>query len=146
MKVNAGKTKMMMLGGEEGLECEACVDGMWLDHVLEFKYFRFVLDESSTDEAECRRKVTSGRTVASAFRSLVNARCLPRECVRVLHESLVVHVLMYGSEKMICKEKERSKIRVVPIDSLRSLLCIRRMDKVLNKRVVRSVERGGRKN
>ena len=28
LKVNAGKSKVMVLGGEEGLECEVCVDGM----------------------------------------------------------------------------------------------------------------------
>ena len=25
---NAGKKKVMVLGGEEGLECEVCMDGM----------------------------------------------------------------------------------------------------------------------
>ena len=34
----------------------------------------FILDESSTDEAECSRKVTG------AIRSLVNARSLQLEC------------------------------------------------------------------
>ena len=31
-----------------------------------------ILDESSTDEAECSRKVVSGRRVSIAIRSLVN--------------------------------------------------------------------------
>ena len=33
LKVNAGKSKVMVLGGEEGLECEGCVDGIRLEHV-----------------------------------------------------------------------------------------------------------------
>ena len=37
MKVNAGKSKVMVLGGEKRLECEVCVDGIRLEHVLEFK-------------------------------------------------------------------------------------------------------------
>ena len=28
LKVNAGKSKVMVLGGEEGLECEVCIDGI----------------------------------------------------------------------------------------------------------------------
>ena len=28
LKVNVGKSKVMVLGMEEGLECEICVDGM----------------------------------------------------------------------------------------------------------------------
>ena len=38
LKDNAGKNKGMVLGGEEGLECEVCVDDMRLEYVLEFKY------------------------------------------------------------------------------------------------------------
>ena len=47
----------------------------------------------------------------------------------VLHESLLVPVFSYGSETMIWKEKERSRIRAVQTDTLRGLLGIRRMDK-----------------
>ena len=57
-----------------------------LEHVSEFKHLGCVLDESGSDEAECRRKTACGRSVAGAIRSLVNARGLELECVRVLHE------------------------------------------------------------
>ena len=83
LKVNAGKSKVMVLGGEEGLECEVCVNGIRLEHVSEFKYLECVLDKSDTDKAECSRKVVSGRRVAGAIRSLVNARDLQSECARV---------------------------------------------------------------
>ena len=33
LKVNAGKSKVMLLSGEEGLECEVCVNGIRLEHV-----------------------------------------------------------------------------------------------------------------
>ena len=42
----------MVLGGEEGLECEVCVDGMWLEHISEFKYLGCVLYESGRDGGE----------------------------------------------------------------------------------------------
>ena len=49
MKVNIGKSKVMILNGEEeGLECEVHVDGIRLEHVSEFKYLECVLDESGT--------------------------------------------------------------------------------------------------
>ena len=50
------------------------------------------MDESDTD-AECRRKAASGSRVAGGIRPLVNARDLQLECVRVLHESLLVPFL-----------------------------------------------------
>ena len=57
---------------------------------------------------QSHRKVVTGRRVANAIKSLVNARGLQLECAKVLHEMLLVPVLMYG------------------------LMGIRRMDKVLN--------------
>ena len=38
LKVNAGKRKVMVMNGEEGLECEIHVDGVRLEHVFEFKF------------------------------------------------------------------------------------------------------------
>ena len=75
----------MVLGGEEELECEVCVDVIHLEHVLEFKYLGCVLDETGTDEAECSRKGANGKKVAGAIRSLVNARSLQLDCARILH-------------------------------------------------------------
>ena len=71
LNVNAGKSKVMVLGGEEGLECEVCIDAIRLKHVSKFKYLGCVLDESGTDEAECNREVASGMRVAGGIRYLV---------------------------------------------------------------------------
>ena len=49
----------------------------------------------------------------------------------VLHETMLVPVLMYGSETMLWK-KERSRIMAVKINNLRRFLGIRRMDRVPN--------------
>ena len=43
-------------------------------------------------------------------------------------------LLMFDSETMIWKEKERSRIRAVDMDNLRGQLGIRRMDKLPNTR------------
>ena len=37
LKVNAGKSKVMLLGAGEGLECEVWVHGIRLEYVSEFK-------------------------------------------------------------------------------------------------------------
>ena len=38
LKINAGKSKVMVLNGEERLECEAQVDRIRLERVSEFKH------------------------------------------------------------------------------------------------------------
>ena len=54
-----------------------------------------VLYKSGTHEADCSRKVAIRKRVASVIRPLINARSLQLECVRVLHESLLLPVLRY---------------------------------------------------
>ena len=126
LKVKAGKSKVIIMNGKEGLEYEIPKDRIRIEHVSEFKYLGCILDESGTDGPEFRRKVTSGRRVAGAIRSLVNTRSLQLECAIGLHELLLVSVLIYGSETMIWKEKERSRIRAVQMDNFRGLLGIRK--------------------
>ena len=69
--------------------------------------------------------MASERRVAGTIRSLLNARDLQLQCARLLHETLLVPVLMYGSEK------ERSTMWAVQMN-LKGLLGIRRMDRVPN--------------
>ena len=45
LKVNACKSKVMVLGEEEGLECGVWVDRMRLNPVSEFKCLVYVLDK-----------------------------------------------------------------------------------------------------
>ena len=57
------------------------------------------------------------------------------KCMRVLLEGLFVPLLLYGSETMIWREKERSRINTVQIDNPRGLLGIKSMDTVLNVQI-----------
>ena len=84
----------MVLNGEKGLEYEAFVDGICLEHVLEFEYLMCVLDKSGTDGAECSRNVASGRRVAGAITSQFNAKDLQLQCARALRETMLVPFLM----------------------------------------------------
>ena len=60
------------------MEWEVCVDEIRLEFASEL--LGMLLDESGTDEAECSRKVTSGRRVAGVIMSLVNAKSMQIEC------------------------------------------------------------------
>ena len=134
----------MVLNGEERLVYEVHVDRIHLECVSEFKYLGCVLDKSGTNGAECSRKVESRRRVAGSIRSLVNARELKFECARVLHEILLVPSIMYGSETMLWKENERSRVRALQMNNLRRLLGIRKMDRVPNGgiRVLSGIKKG----
>ena len=74
----------------------------------------------------------------------MNVGSLRLECASIALESIYIYILfclfLCGSETMIWKEKERSRIRAVQMDNLRGLLSVRRMDRVLNGREGSCVE------
>ena len=51
------------------------------------------MDESSIDDAECRKKVVSRRKVVGVIRPLVNTVGLQLEIGKLLQETLLVSVL-----------------------------------------------------
>ena len=57
------------------------------------------------------------------------------QCTKVLHESMLVQALMYGSEVTMWKHKYRTKVQAVQMDNLRSMLGVRRIDKMRNERI-----------
>ena len=76
------------------------------------------------------------RRVAGVIRSLVNATDFQIGCARILHETLLVPVLTYGSKTMLWKEKKRSRIRAAQINDFRGLLGIRRIDRISNAQIM----------
>ena len=62
----------------------------------------------------------------------------------MLHETIIVPVLMYGTETMLWKEKEISIIKAVQMDNLLGLVGIRRMNRGPNARIreLRGVKKG----
>ena len=53
----------------------------------------------------------SGKKVSGDIRSLGNAMTLQFECIRVLHNALLVIILLCGSEPMVWREKKTFTIR-----------------------------------
>ena len=45
-KVNAGMSKVMVMNGEQGLECEVHVDGIRLEHVSEFLAIQVQMEQN----------------------------------------------------------------------------------------------------
>lgn len=65
------------------------------------------------------------RKVVGAIRVIINTKVLSLECTRILHECMLVPTLVSGSETLVWKKKENSRIRAVKIDNLKSMLGVR---------------------
>ena len=82
----------MALKGEKELICKVIMVGRQLELISKLKCLKFVLDESVTDGLECCRKITSGKKVVNAIRSLVSDRILQLQYAWVLDKNLFMPV------------------------------------------------------
>lgn len=68
-----------------------------MKQVREFKYLectRMLIDKKQI-KVKCETKVIYGRRVAETTQALLNKKRLSLDCVRVLHESILIPTLMY---------------------------------------------------
>ena len=93
------------------------------------------MGESGTDGAKCHKE-KSGKEVVVTLKSLVNDSSYQFKCERALHEAFLMFVLLYGSETMKWREKERYRIRGVQMDNLIGLMGIRRIDRMPNAWII----------
>ena len=67
--------------------------------------------------------MASERRNEGAIRSVVNTKSLQLERANLLNEDMLEPVLMYGSKSIVWMKKDSPRVRIVQMNSLRSLLC-----------------------
>lgn len=84
-----------MAVGDESIKYEIMLGGEQLGKVSEFKYLAYLLDKKGTNDAECTRKVVSGRKEDVAIQSLVNTMWRFPVCTRFVWGYVVNGVNVY---------------------------------------------------
>lgn len=66
-----------------------------------------MVNDKGTDVDKCEKKVMKESKVAGEIKALVDTKEFNWECVKVLHESMLISFQMYGNKiREIKKEKE----------------------------------------
>ena len=90
-----------------------------------------ILDIFWVNQVQMKQSVVGRCLVGGVLQgllSLVNDRGSRLECATFLDQTLFLPLLMYDSETIIWRKKERSRFRAVQMDNLRGLLGIMRVD------------------
>ena len=104
-----------------------------------------IFEKNGGCEKDVDQRNVQGRRVAGFVSSMVKKNGLNVECARAtIHNVVLVPTLLYGSETICLKEKEMSRIRALEMDCLRSIVDVRRIDRVRNAdvRKVCGVQKG----
>ena len=137
LKVNTGKSKVMVFERGEVTECEVKLNGQAMEIVNSFKYLGSVLSKDGTMDEEVRERVQQGRRVVGALKAVTGSRVVSMEVKKSLHDSVVIPTLTYGSEAWTLVERLRPRVRAVEMNYLRSACGVTWRDRQTNEEVRR---------
>ena len=133
MKINVGKTKVMVLEKDEELTgCEIMIENERVEQVKEFVYLGCMFTRDGLCEGDIERRVRAGNKVSLSLHSLIGNQNLSQKARLAIHRGMLVPTLTYGSECWVWQKKHESRINAVEMRALRSMCGLTLNDRVNN--------------
>ena len=125
LMINVKKTKYLITKVEGRIEADINIEmrGDRLEKVSEFTYLGSSINEDSSCEKEIDKRIALGTWKFSELRKpLWNQSCISLRTKMQIYQSLVLSVVLYGSESWTCSDKDYAKLNTFHNRNLRSLL------------------------
>ncbi|MFA0954716.1 RNA-directed DNA polymerase, partial [Klebsiella pneumoniae] len=132
LRINVGKTKVMVFGGRNGDADGITMGGEVLERVSEFVYLGRMFQENGCINGEINRRVQAGRRVVGAVAGLNRSDVLSAKAKLAVYGSVLAPTVLYGSESWVCGARNRRKVNAVGMSFLRGVCGKTRMDRVKN--------------
>ncbi|GBP22815.1 hypothetical protein EVAR_17169_1 [Eumeta japonica] len=112
MKVNVGKTKMMMFeSGKSTTECDILVEGEKVEQVKEFVYSGSLFTNDGKHDRYIERIVNARDRMNGALLATMNSKGVLRKARLATHNGVLIPTPMYGSESWVWQKKYESNIK-----------------------------------
>ncbi|MCP4337615.1 MAG: reverse transcriptase family protein, partial [Desulfobulbaceae bacterium] len=135
LKVNVGKSKVMVFERGAATDCEVRLNGQVMANVSSFKYLGSVMSKDGGLEDEMQERVQQGKRVVGTLKSVTRNRAMSMEVKKTLHDSVVIPTLTYGSEAWTMTGRHKSRVRGVEMSYLRSACGVTWRDRLTNEEV-----------
>lgn len=93
------------------------------------------MNNKSREKVKYENKVMIGRRNGGATKALGNEKGMSLDFARTLHESLLILTLRQQNETMVQKERQRSRIKAMHMNSLWAMIRVRKSDRIKNERM-----------
>lgn len=129
--INTSKTKVMAISKEQK-DLQIMVNGNQLEQVKEFVYLGGQISQDGKCVADIKRRIGLTWAVFSKLQNIWNCHNLTLEIKLKVHESMVIPVLMYGSECWTIRKEDERRILVAEMCWLRRILGISKLRHIRN--------------
>ena len=137
LRVNVGKSKVMRCSRYGNGDKMHVINGEPLKEVDCFKYLGSQVAADGGCERDVVHRMNEGYRAWGALKSVQRNRRLGIKVKKCLYEGVIVPTALYGAEAWGMRNAERSKVNVLVMKCLRSLVGVPRMDRVRNEEVHR---------
>lgn len=113
LKVNADKSKVMVVSRDGGYGVDVLLNGERMEQVECFKYLGSNMHESGRTNAEIGYRAGEGEKVGGVLRAVWRNKRLPMDVLKEMYKAVVVPTVLYRSETWVLKARERSRMEAV---------------------------------
>jgi len=129
--MNIAKTKYMSLGTDRNyLEVD---NGDIITGCTKYKYLGSIFTKDGTDTKNIRHRVTQARKIIGALNGMWWSKDITKNRKKIIYNSVVKSVLIYGAETWSLYEDDRRRINATEMDALRRSARISELDRKTNE-------------
>ena len=139
LRMNAQKTKVMVISKRTNLSLKISVSGEKLDVVRKYKYLGTWLTEDWESDTEVKTRIEVSRSAFNQMRPILSSRNISIPLRTRLLQCYIWPIVLYGCEAWTIKEDIRKRIEAFEMWTYRRMLSISWTQKVTNAEVLRRV-------
>jgi Reverse transcriptase (RNA-dependent DNA polymerase) len=113
--INSGKTKVMTISKEQQQNLQITINGNKLKQVKEFVYLGGQITQDGRCESDIKRRIVLTWAVFNKLTNIRNCHNLTMEIKLQVYESMVIPVLLYGSECWTMRKENEWRFLVTEI-------------------------------
>jgi len=132
--INSDKTQVMAIS-KDAKQLKIQLDGKDLQQVKEFVYLGGVVTEDGRCDADIKRRIGLTYASFSKLGNIWNSRSLPRQVKMKVFESMVMPILLYGSECWTMRREDERRISVAEMNWLRRILGVTKRQHIRNEEI-----------
>jgi hypothetical protein len=139
MKVNAKKTKTMLVSKRPGREISILIEGQNLEQVTKFKYLGAIITENGKCDEEVRMRIGMAKDAFYKKKELLT-KGFNRSLRKRIVKATIWTVAMYASETWTLRKEEIRRLEAFEMWVWRKMEDIRWTEKITNEKVLQAVE------
>ena len=129
LKINIGKTEVQVISRRD-IEVKININNTDLKQVEHFVYLGGKISKKGTCTEDIQLRIGKALGAMQSINDILNSKEISRPTKMELYSTLIMSILLYGSETWTLKKDDENRLLVFEMTCLRKILGVTRLDKI----------------